>query len=97
MNELFIRKTMRRIKLFLPILISLYTSAVLTQCGKPTSTVSKSDSMGIVICSNDPEAVWNARRFANYSKSQGDPVSIFLLGKGVELENLNISDAIIIQ
>jgi hypothetical protein len=27
-------------------------------------------------------------RLANFSKNQGDTVSIFLLGRGVELENL---------
>jgi hypothetical protein len=51
------------------------------------STVSKT-SIGIVIYSNDTETVWNALRLANYSKNQGDTVSIFLLGKGVELDNL---------
>ena len=41
-----------------------------------------------MIYSNDIETVWNALRFANYSKNQGDTVHIFLLGKGVELDNL---------
>jgi len=50
-------------------------------------------SIGMVIYSNDTETVWNALRFANFSKSQGDSVSIFLLGKGVELEALAKSDA----
>ena len=45
-------------------------------------------SIGMVIYSNDTETVWNALRLANYSKAQGDIVSIFLLGKGVELDNL---------
>ena len=45
-------------------------------------------SIGMVIYSNDTETVWNALRLANYSKAQGDTVSIFLLGKGVELDNL---------
>lgn len=45
-------------------------------------------SVGIVIYSNDPETVWNAMRLANYSKNQGDTVNIFLLGKGVELDEL---------
>lgn len=48
----------------------------------------KSTSIGIVIYSNDIETVWNALRLANYSKAQGDTVSIFLLAKGVELDNL---------
>lgn len=45
-------------------------------------------SIGLIIYSNDVETVWNALRFANFSKRQGDTVNIFLLAKGVELENL---------
>ena len=56
----------------------------------PSTT--KSTSIGIVIYSNDIETVWNALRLANYSKNQGDTVSIFLLGKGVELDNLVKTD-----
>jgi hypothetical protein len=86
---------MKKTNLILTILLSLFTITVLTQCQKPTPAVSNSNSMGIVIYSNDVETVWNALRFANYSKSQGDSVSIFLLGKGVELENLVKSDSTI--
>ncbi len=53
-----------------------------------TPTKSKSTSIGIVIYSNDTETVWNALRFANYSKNEGDTVCVFLLGKGVELDTL---------
>jgi uncharacterized protein involved in oxidation of intracellular sulfur len=45
-------------------------------------------SIGMVICSNDVETIWNALRLANYSRGQGDTVRIFLLGKGVEVDNL---------
>lgn len=39
--------------------------------------------LGICIYSNDPESVWNAFRFANYSIKQfQDEVRVFLLGKG---------------
>ncbi|WP_317236620.1 DsrE family protein [Parabacteroides sp. FAFU027] len=38
--------------------------------------------------SNDTETVWNAMRFANFAKNEGDTISIFLLGKGVEVEKL---------
>lgn len=86
---------MKKTNLILPILISLFAFIVLTQCDKPTPAVSKSNTMGIVIYSNDVETVWNGLRFANYSKNQGDSVSIFLLGKGVELENLVKSDSTI--
>jgi len=49
-------------------------------------------SIGIIVYSNDPETVWNALRIANYSKNEGDTVSIFLLGKGVELDNMIKTD-----
>lgn len=46
--------------------------------------------LGICIYSNDPESVWNAFRFGNYSVNQSqDEVHVFLLGKGVEAESLN--------
>lgn len=45
-------------------------------------------SIGMVIYSNDVETTWNAFRLANYSKNQGDTVSVFLLGKGVEVDKL---------
>jgi hypothetical protein len=86
---------MKKARFLQSILLTLFVIVILTQCGKPTPTVSKSNSMGIVIYSNDVETVWNALRFANYSKNQGDSVSIFLLGKGVELENLVKSDSTI--
>lgn len=44
--------------------------------------------LGIVIYSNDPETVWNAFRLGTFSLKQGDAVSVFLLGKGVESESL---------
>jgi len=55
--------------------------------------------LGIVIYSNDPETVWNAFRFGNFTLKEGDQVKIFLLGKGVECEaldteNYNISEQI---
>jgi hypothetical protein len=86
---------MKKARFLQSILLTLFVIVILTQCGKPIPTVSKSNSMGIVIYSNDVETVWNALRFANYSKNQGDSVSIFLLGKGVELENLVKSDSTI--
>ena len=45
-------------------------------------------SVGLVIYSNDVETIWNAIRFANFSQNNKDTVSIFLLGKGVELDDL---------
>ncbi len=62
---------------------SLYAQITVQQVEKKAAT-----SIGLVIYSNDSETVWNALRLANFSKNQGDTVNIFLLGKGVELENL---------
>lgn len=45
--------------------------------------------IGIVIYSNDPETVWNAFRFGNFSLGQGDEAKVFLLAKGVECESLD--------
>ncbi len=44
--------------------------------------------LGIVIYSNEPETVWNAFRLGVFSCKQGDTVSVFLLGMGVEAETL---------
>ena len=45
--------------------------------------------IGIIISSNDAETCWNAFRFANFSLSNKDEVSIFLLSKGVEYESIS--------
>jgi sulfur relay (sulfurtransferase) complex TusBCD TusD component (DsrE family) len=45
--------------------------------------------IGMVIYSNDPETLWNAFRFGNFALGEGDTVKVFLLGKGVECENLD--------
>ncbi len=78
---------MKRIILLLALSIwvinSLHAQSIIQQSEKFSPT-----SMGLVIYSDDIETVWNALRLANFSKKQGDTVNIFLLGKGVELENL---------
>lgn len=45
--------------------------------------------IGVIISSNDIETCWNAFRFANFSLSNKDEVSIFLIGKGVEYEQIS--------
>ena len=40
--------------------------------------------VGLVISQTDPETVWNAFRFANFSINKGHKVRTFLIGKGVE-------------
>ncbi len=44
--------------------------------------------IGIVVSTNDPETVWNAFRFANFSLDAGEDVRVFLLGRGVEAEGI---------
>ena len=62
-----------------------YGNTKITQTNKPTK-------IGIVIYSNDPETVCNAFRLANYSVQEGDTVSIFLIGKGVEAPTMPSKD-----
>ena len=45
--------------------------------------------LGIIIETNDPEKTWNATRFANASLKRGHSVKIFLIGAGVEIQNIN--------
>lgn len=45
--------------------------------------------LGILISQTEPETVFNALRLANCSLQQGDTVKIFLVGKGVELDQIN--------
>ncbi len=57
-----------------------------------TTQTNKESKIGMVISSNDPETVWNAFRLANYSVKEGDIVSIFLIGKGVEAPSIPSTD-----
>ena len=41
-------------------------------------------NIGIVISQTEPETVWNAFRFANFSLGRKYKVRTFLMGKGVE-------------
>ena len=45
--------------------------------------------VGIIISQIDPETVWNAFRFGNFSLGKGHSVKIFLIGKGVEYETID--------
>lgn len=48
----------------------------------------RATKLGIVITQSDPETVFNVFRLANYALNQKEEVSIFLLGKGVDLERI---------
>lgn len=68
--------------------ILMLLSTNLSANSNPQPLSDSPTSIGMVIYSNDVETVWNAFRLANYSKSQGDTVNVFLLGKGVEVDLL---------
>ena len=44
--------------------------------------------IGIVIGTNEPEVVWNAFRFGNTSLKTNYEVKVFLINKGVEVEDI---------
>ena len=48
-------------------------------------------NIGIVISQTEPETVWNAFRFANFSLGREHNVRTFLMGKGVECVDI-VSD-----
>ena len=45
--------------------------------------------LGIIIYTAEAETVWNAFRLGVFALGQGDQVRLFLLGKGVECEQLD--------
>ncbi|MFC1992199.1 DsrE family protein [Chloroflexota bacterium] len=47
-------------------------------------------NLGIVIYSDDSETVWNAFRFGTFALSENDEVKVFLIGKGVMVESLDM-------
>lgn len=44
--------------------------------------------IGIILNTNEPETVWNALRFGTTALLNDHEVKTFLLGRGVELENI---------
>lgn len=47
-----------------------------------------SEHIGIVLETSDPERAWNAFRFGITALEDGHEVSVFLLGEGVEAEEI---------
>jgi hypothetical protein len=81
---------MKKHFILLAFMVCVFTYATTAKSPAPDSN--SKTTIGMVIYSNDNETVWNALRLANYSKNQGDTVSIFLLGKGVELDSMVMKD-----
>ncbi|MBS3158457.1 DsrE family protein [Candidatus Woesearchaeota archaeon] len=44
--------------------------------------------IGLILNTNDAETCWNCFRFGNEAISKSHSVTVFLLGKGVEVENV---------
>ena len=44
--------------------------------------------IGVILNTNDAETCWNCFRFGNEALANAHTVKIFLLGKGVEVENV---------
>ncbi len=44
--------------------------------------------IGVILNSNDPETAWNAVRFALTAVLDGHEVKLFLMGPGVEVEDI---------
>lgn len=53
--------------------------------------------VGLVISQTDPETVWNAFRFANFSIDKGHNVRTFLIGKGVESVDIDHDEFNVIE
>ena len=47
--------------------------------------------IGLILNTNDAETCWNCFRFGNEAMSKKHYVKVFLLGKGVEVENVKDS------
>ncbi len=44
--------------------------------------------IGIIVSTNEPEVVWNAFRFGNTALKSNHDVKVFLINKGVEMEDI---------
>ena len=44
--------------------------------------------LGIIVNTNDPETAWNALRLGDEALSTGNETNMFLLGSGVEIQNI---------
>ena len=78
------QQSMKKRFILLMIMAHVFTSE--TYVKSSTSNSDSQTSVGIVIYSNDNETVRIALYLTNYSRNQSDTVSIFLLGKSVELD-----------
>ncbi|MDO8528541.1 MAG: DsrE family protein [Nanoarchaeota archaeon] len=45
--------------------------------------------IGIVLSTNEPEVIWNAFRFGNLALKENNETKVFLINRGVEIEEIN--------
>ena len=63
----------------------------------PAASIGKSKKMGVIISSNDAETCWNAFRFANFCLNSKDEAKVFLIGKGVEYQQISSPEFNIVE
>ncbi len=63
----------------------------------PAGSIGRPKKIGVIISSNDAETCWNAFRFANFCLNSKDEVKIFLLGKGVEYQQISSAEFNIVE
>ena len=53
--------------------------------------------IGIIVSTNDADTCWNAFRFANFCLNSKDETKVFLIGKGVECQQISSPEFNIIE
>ena len=53
--------------------------------------------IGIIVSTNDADTCWNAFRFANFCLNNKDEMKVFLIGKGVEYQQISSPECNIIE
>ncbi len=63
----------------------------------PAASLGKPKKIGVIISSNDAETCWNAFRFANFCLNSKDEAKVFLIGKGVEYQQISSAEFNIVE
>jgi len=53
--------------------------------------------IGIIVSTNDADTCWNAFRFANFCLNSKDEAKVFLIGKGVEYQQISSAEFNIVE
>ena|SRR3989338_8683668 len=63
----------------------------------PAGSIGRPKKIGVIISSNDAETCWNAFRFANFCLNSKDEAKVFLIGKGVEYQQISSAEFNIVE